>query len=255
MNRACRGWWRWTSTRPCAWPRCSADGKIKSWANCVGYCREWARLLLGVIWWWSTRRSSRRRAMPSFANRRWCPCIRTRQRRPSTRQSAERRSESREWGVPPLEPLSIRTADFDSVPDFDQPMMVQVDSLDETFDLAPPRRSFARQRVCDARGAARGGGCAAPRRCNAPPPPSSRNHKVRPAAESTRSAGRSRPAGPECQRETENRHAAGLCRRRCPLGRCAVDVHAREPRARLSAATRSITASTMTAAVFFASRA
>ncbi len=35
--------------------------------------------------------------------------------------------ESREWGVPPFEPLNIRTADFDHVPVLDGPMMVHVD--------------------------------------------------------------------------------------------------------------------------------
>ena len=35
--------------------------------------------------------------------------------------------ESREWGVPPFEPLNIRTADFDHVPILDGPMMVHVD--------------------------------------------------------------------------------------------------------------------------------
>lgn len=35
--------------------------------------------------------------------------------------------ESREWGVPPLEPLNIRTADFEHVPVLDGPMMVHLD--------------------------------------------------------------------------------------------------------------------------------
>ena len=35
--------------------------------------------------------------------------------------------EPREWGVPPFEPLNIRTADFDHVPVLDGPMMVHVD--------------------------------------------------------------------------------------------------------------------------------
>ncbi len=32
-------------------------------------------------------------------------------------------ADTRDWGVPPLEPLSIRTADFERVPALDQPMM------------------------------------------------------------------------------------------------------------------------------------
>jgi cell division protein ZipA len=35
--------------------------------------------------------------------------------------------EARDWGVPPFEPLNIRTADFDRVPVLDGPMMVNVD--------------------------------------------------------------------------------------------------------------------------------
>lgn len=35
--------------------------------------------------------------------------------------------EPREWGVPPFEPLNIRTADFDHVPVLDGPMMVHVE--------------------------------------------------------------------------------------------------------------------------------
>ncbi len=70
----------------------------------------------------------------------------SRPRRPSIHAPSEKRAaiaESRDWGVPPLEPLSIRTADFDSVPDVDRPMMIQVDSMDETFDLStsPPELS------------------------------------------------------------------------------------------------------------------
>jgi len=42
---------------------------------------------------------------------------------------------SREWGVPPLEPLSIRTANFESGDLADLPMTAHVDPLDETLDL------------------------------------------------------------------------------------------------------------------------
>ena len=37
--------------------------------------------------------------------------------------------ESRDWGVPPLEPLSVRTAEFDEVPVLDGPMMVHADPV------------------------------------------------------------------------------------------------------------------------------
>jgi len=38
-------------------------------------------------------------------------------------------SEPRDWGVPPFEPLNIRTAEFDQVPVLDGPMMVHADPL------------------------------------------------------------------------------------------------------------------------------
>jgi FtsZ-interacting cell division protein ZipA len=43
--------------------------------------------------------------------------------------------EPSDWGVPPFEPLHIRTGDFDRVPVLDGPMMVQMD--------APPRHGSA----------------------------------------------------------------------------------------------------------------
>jgi cell division protein ZipA len=38
-------------------------------------------------------------------------------------------SESRDWGVPPFEPLSIRTGDYERVPVLDGPMMVNADPM------------------------------------------------------------------------------------------------------------------------------
>ena len=48
----------------------------------------------------------------------------------------------RDWGVPPFEPLSIRTAEFDRVPVLDGPMMVSIDPEPFTAD-APPAMSAA----------------------------------------------------------------------------------------------------------------
>ncbi len=39
-----------------------------------------------------------------------------------------------DWGVPPLEPLSIRTANFDPVPVLDMPMSATLEPLDVTLD-------------------------------------------------------------------------------------------------------------------------
>jgi FtsZ-interacting cell division protein ZipA len=44
-------------------------------------------------------------------------------------------TEQRDWGVPPFEPLSIHTADFEPVQIIDPPMTAESDPLDVTFDL------------------------------------------------------------------------------------------------------------------------
>jgi hypothetical protein len=43
-------------------------------------------------------------------------------------------ADKREWGVPPLEPLSIRTADFADVQALDLPMLTHADSADFSLD-------------------------------------------------------------------------------------------------------------------------
>jgi FtsZ-interacting cell division protein ZipA len=60
-----------------------------------------------------------------------------------TRASA---ADRREWGVPPLEPLSIRTADFAEVPALDQPMLTHADPVDFGLDSsrATGQARFAR---------------------------------------------------------------------------------------------------------------
>ena len=83
--------------------------------------------LLGVIWWWTARRAGQ---TPGNA-----------ELRESTAPSEPRRVEAaesvagapvepppRDWGVPPFEPLNIRTAEFDRVPVLDAPMMVHAES-------------------------------------------------------------------------------------------------------------------------------
>jgi cell division protein ZipA len=46
--------------------------------------------------------------------------------------------ESRDWGVPPFEPLNIRTADFDRVPVLDGPMMINADPAAFTAPVPAP---------------------------------------------------------------------------------------------------------------------
>jgi FtsZ-interacting cell division protein ZipA len=85
-------------------------------------------LLLG-IWWWGARRS---RQAPGNAELRESATSSA----PPGRNSDEPHAASRDWGVPPFEPLSIRTADFEQVRIVDLPMTAHPDSLEETLDLA-----------------------------------------------------------------------------------------------------------------------
>ncbi|HEV7358327.1 MAG TPA: cell division protein ZipA C-terminal FtsZ-binding domain-containing protein [Steroidobacteraceae bacterium] len=116
-------------------------------------------VLLAGIWWWGRRRSSQ---APGDAQlREITPALEVRPpseiRQPEIRQPSEFRpspefreeletrhppeddaaiattvtieAKDREWGVPPFEPLSIHTRDFDHVPVLDGPMMVNPDAM------------------------------------------------------------------------------------------------------------------------------
>jgi cell division protein ZipA len=86
-------------------------------------------LAIGVIWLWSARGS---RQAPGNAELREPTVTHPPEAAPvETRASAV---EKREWGVPPLEPLSIRTADFAEVPALDQPMLTHADPIDFSLD-------------------------------------------------------------------------------------------------------------------------
>lgn len=105
--------------------------------------------LLGGIWWWSVRQS---RQAPGNAELRESPSgnlsapmaaaapVAAPAEHAST-ESVAPDTESRDWGVPPFEPLSIRTADFDRVPVLDRPMMANAnananaDTLEMTVDV------------------------------------------------------------------------------------------------------------------------
>jgi cell division protein ZipA len=94
-------------------------------------------LAIGAIWLWSARGS---RQAPGNAQLREPMVAAT--HGPSTpapeAPPAEIREppapDRREWGVPPLEPLSIRTADFSDVPALDQPMLTHADPIDFSLD-------------------------------------------------------------------------------------------------------------------------
>jgi cell division protein ZipA len=71
-------------------------------------------LLLAGIWWWGSRRS---RQAPGDAQ--------LREVGPPPEAPVESmEAQPRDWGVSPLEPLSIRTEEYASVPVLDGPMMV-----------------------------------------------------------------------------------------------------------------------------------
>jgi cell division protein ZipA len=93
--------------------------------------------LLAGIWWWSARRAGR---TPGNTELRESPGKPAEAMPPLDPRYADfddeldvgrgaGQPESREWGVPPFEPLSIRTADYDHVPVLDGPMMVHADPM------------------------------------------------------------------------------------------------------------------------------
>jgi cell division protein ZipA len=106
-------------------------------------------VLLAGIWWWGARKSTqapgkselREPSMPEPPRRE--TLIEAAVDLDATPVAAEAATAARDWGVPPFEPLSIRTAEYDRVPVLDGPMMVQADSLtmrvsDPPLTAAPP---------------------------------------------------------------------------------------------------------------------
>ncbi len=75
------------------------------------------------IWWWGTRRGGQ--APGNAQMREHAPTLEPAPELPrEVVEPDSRPPEAREWGVPPFEPLSIHTADFDAVPTLEGPMMV-----------------------------------------------------------------------------------------------------------------------------------
>ncbi len=94
--------------------------------------------LLAGIWWWGRRRSSQapgdaqmRETSPSLEPHRPAAAA-----PPETLSETEREPEAA-WGVPPFEPLSIRTQDYERVPVLDGPMMVSADPAPSLAPSAP----------------------------------------------------------------------------------------------------------------------
>jgi cell division protein ZipA len=91
-------------------------------------------VLLAGIWWWGRRRSSQ---APGDAQlREITPSVEPQRAEPAAREA----DPQPEWGVPPFEPLSIHTHDYESVPVLDGPMMVSADpapSMSAASTLTP----------------------------------------------------------------------------------------------------------------------
>src|SRR5882757_1174495 len=121
-------------TKPCAWRQCRAMA-----AELRYILAALSVLLLAGIWWWGARRSRqaagnaelRESTMGSATAPVRAPAPMDEESDPTE----PRGHESSDWGVSPLEPLSIRTADFEAVQLADLPMTAHADPLDETLDL------------------------------------------------------------------------------------------------------------------------
>jgi cell division protein ZipA len=97
-------------------------------------------VLLAGIYWWGRRRSLQAPGNPVL--RETSPAADT-LRQETLADGAVSEAEAtpdpplREWGVPPFEPLSIRTQEFDRVPTLDRPMMADIDLACVVANVAP----------------------------------------------------------------------------------------------------------------------
>jgi len=91
-------------------------------------------LLLGGIWWWSVRGSRQARGASELRESALAAGSANLQpaAAPTTLHEA---APEREWGASPLEPLSIKTADFDRVPILDMPMLAETETLEESGEF------------------------------------------------------------------------------------------------------------------------
>jgi FtsZ-interacting cell division protein ZipA len=92
-------------------------------------------LLVG-IWWWTAHRSRQAPGNPEL--RESTPPLDPRYADLND-EDMRPHAQPRDWGVPPFEPLNIRTAEFDQVPVLDGPILVNADptpGLAESTDAA-----------------------------------------------------------------------------------------------------------------------
>jgi cell division protein ZipA len=139
-------------------------------------------LLLAGIWWWSVRSSRQARGAPELREpRAGAPAASPPPAAPLLRDAVE----PREWSISPLEPLSIKTADFDRVPILDLPMMADVQALEDSGEFEeisidreadPESRAGVRaeepnsERSFGARAPLPPAAVGAPQRADSPPP-------------------------------------------------------------------------------------
>jgi len=87
-------------------------------------------VFLAGVWWWGRRHSTQ--APGNAALREITPTIEPVRHEPPAAEGVSELEaapdpQAREWGVPPFEPLSIHTQEYDRVPILDGPMMVNAD--------------------------------------------------------------------------------------------------------------------------------
>ncbi len=88
-------------------------------------------VLIGGIWWWGARRG--REALPSSAAVEFPGPI-TDGDYENRRSPIHEPIEDKDWGVPPFEPLCIKTADFDAVPALDAPILPHGETIETSID-------------------------------------------------------------------------------------------------------------------------
>jgi cell division protein ZipA len=103
--------------------------------------------LLAGIWWWTVRRAGQ---APGNAELRESTVGKPAENPPpldpryvDLDEDDGPSPQHRDWGVPPFEPLNIRTAEFERVPVLDGPMMVDGDSVRYAADDGAPAPATA----------------------------------------------------------------------------------------------------------------
>jgi len=115
-------------------------------------------VLLAGIWWWGRRRSRQAPGNPALREMSPLAPLRSEPYADNAPREAEAEVEEseaeadaeetpaprgRDWGVPPFEPLSIRTQDYDRVPILDGPMMVDADLVPARSSAVAPAAALA----------------------------------------------------------------------------------------------------------------